>query len=317
MRFNRFQNLAVLLLVLIVAGHVWPIEVDTSDRLVSSLWSWLHFWAMAAAVLLLCWLVRSFTQRSLRWAVVAGGVMVPLMEATQRWTGRTATLSDILMGWAGVMAGAAVVVMTTHNKPRLRMAAFSVLALLTLATGSPTAGIALDRRMAARAFPLLATFRTPMEVSRWSDRGCRIKRSRAYAQYGSHALSIFLQDPVAYPGVFMEDLPQRDWSNANALMMEMYLEGEDHLSGWIRVDDKPAPVYADRYEHIIRLVPGRNTVRVELGDTFTTPHGRPLRKDRIRRFGLFFDRHAAGRTVHLDAVYLSPDSRLDPVSAFF
>ena len=184
-----------------------------------------------------------------------------------------------------------------------RLSAILLVTVLSAGALSPTAAVVLDRRLAEDAFPLLASFSHSLETGRWTANGCKMRRSDKHADFGQHTLSVTLLDETEYPGVFMTDF-QSDWSDAKALILRIYLEGEDKLTGWIRVDDKPAPSYGDRFQQPIELSPRANTLRIELGRSLVTPRGRLLRADTIHTWGLFSDRAAAGRTWYLDAAYL-------------
>ena len=298
-----WRILAAFLLLMILGALLLPLDTAAHDRLQQAFWRFLHFPAMAVAVVLLAYVRSVRANDHLRNSFVLLLVAVPLIEALQTLTGRTASWGDVFMGWAGVLAGGAI--LYGMRCPERSRRLFAMLLVVGLSVGSlaPSMAVALDRRLAEDAFPLLASFSHPLETGRWTANGCSIRRSDKHADFGEYTLSVTFSNETEYPGVFMTDF-QSDWSDAKALTLRIYLEGDDKLTGWIRIDDKPEPAYGDRFQQPIELSPGANTLRIELGRTLVTPRGRQLRADTIHTWGLFSERAAAGRTWYLDAAYL-------------
>ena len=295
---------SVVVLCVILLALVGPVETLPRDRLYEAWWRFLHFPALALGTILLAKILPFAAVAAAPKAVGIALLAVPLMEALQFFTGRTPAWGDILMGWAGVMAGGACLIVVFRKERRVRMTGVAMVLVLTLLAVLPAVSVVVDRRMAERAYPLLASFRTPMEVGRWVATSATVQRSREYAAYGEYALAVTLHDQADYPGVFMTDF-HADWSDMQALHVDIHLTGDNELNGWIRVDDKVEPEYADRFQESVRLRPGHNTIRLDLTESFMTPRGRPLRKESIHTWGVFFDRAGTGRVFHLDAAYLS------------
>lgn len=291
-------------LLAVTTALLWPLASPPLDRLQQAVWLFLHFPAMALVAMVVVGLQRATTWKVMLRTTGIMALLVPSMELCQTLTGRSPSWSDLLMGWAGALAGLTLLyaIRGTHRIGRLGGAAVAI--LLLLGASVPVTGVLLDRWMAKRAFPLLASFRTPLETARWTASGSVLERSGEHAALGDYALAVTLRKDEEYPGLFMTDFPS-DWSEAEALQLHIYVPGTNNLTGWIRVDDKPFPDYSDRFQETLVLRSGHNAIRLDLRDTFVTPRGRQMRKEAIHTWGIFFDHRSAGRVFHMDAVYLT------------
>lgn len=304
----RLQAAAALVVVLgVVLLLVVPLPLPWDGRLMQALEKASHvplFMAGTGAVL---WLIRPRITWDNLWRLLGVVAAVAVgSEVLQAFTRRDPGVWDALFSALG--GGMAVLLWYSFHTERrgLIMGAWVLCALLGLTVVVPPVLVLADRAHAHLSFPLLASFEGRSEVGRWWSHAGRLSRVPAQATHGNHALRVALNRARArYPGLFMTDGP-RDWSGYRQLCFDLYLTGGMERSLWVRADDRLGnPPYEARAQTQVTLVPGANSICLDLDSFLRTPDGHSLDQRHIVRWGMFFDTAQGGESFFLDHIRLT------------
>ncbi|MDD2671738.1 MAG: metallophosphoesterase [Syntrophales bacterium] len=95
----------------------------------------------------------------------------------------------------------------------------------------------------------------------------------------------------------------QDWSGHEYLNLEILSLCRSRLNFCLRIDDRPEPVYADRYENCRPLDPGMNRIAVPVGSIRSNDGSRKLDLEKISRIILSFPDEIS-KEVHLCRIRL-------------
>ena len=233
---------------------------------------------------------RQFSARapyrsSIRFLLVPGtAVFLGITsELIQEWTGRTASLQDIVANVLGVAAGS---IWFRHESVRSKRPDRLVAAILVTASWILPASAIFDVYRQRQEMPLIASFEDELEMSRWSQQDCKWERVPSRATHGHFALSVQLK-PSNYPGIAL-NTPVADWSGYETLAFDAFVEDFVTVELGLKVHDAPHNGdVRDRYNGWIVLERGATTVRVSLDEVLEAPQGRPMDLTRIKRLQLY------------------------------
>ena len=149
----------------------------------------------------------------LRLGLVAWAMAVALgvaIEILQGLTGRSASWHDVLADAAG--AGAFLIWESTPRAASraVRIGLYSAAAILVAVPSAPPLLVLTDVAMQVRDGPRLASFESPLELSRWEFQDSRPSRSTSHATEGRWSLRVDM-GRGDYPGATLE-WPVRDWT---------------------------------------------------------------------------------------------------------
>jgi len=294
---------ALFVLLLLVVPTPWSVDGRLSRAILSAAHFPLFALVGSAAMLLMPAPNRRIRRRR---ALLVSAALAVGVEILQALTGREPGLRDGLTSTAGATA-AIFLWASWWSGSRLSIAvARGVALVLALLACVPTGLVLADRVQARLSYPVIASFEGRSELGRWWGHYARLGRVTSQATHGRHALrAVIFKSRGAYPGLFMTDGP-RDWGEYGRLCFDVYLVGNAERSIWVRVDDRADyPPYDDRAQTMVTLVPGPNSVCLDLASLLRTPSGRALNRQSIRRWGLFFDDAQGGETFFLDHIRLS------------
>ena len=196
------------------------------------------------------------------------------MEILQSQTGRTADGGDWLAGALG--AG-----WMCLGPARWTWRGAAILVLL------PFLWVGALRWREVGDYPVLADPSTLWGRRNWVRNGVRVStifpghyRVEPSPKTGAAGLS-------GYPGVFRRPAAP-DWRSASGLATTIYWPGAAPAVFAVRVDDQPGnPSYADRFQREFTVTQGWNAVWIPSEEFRTTPGGRRLDLERVRRWGVF------------------------------
>jgi VanZ family protein len=159
---------------------------------------------------------------------------------------------------------------------------------------------AIDDWRMKRDFPLLGSFESYLEMSRWEVKDDKqISRVKSHATSGEYSLRVNLE-PGMYPGVALVHHIS-DWTRYNALAYDVFLEGTTPLTITVRINDKQHnEQYLDRYNEEFILNPGSNHINIVLDDVRKAPQGRTMDMADITTFCIFSYKLKEPRTVYFD-----------------
>jgi VanZ family protein len=281
-----------------------PLPENHGNRFLVYLQDFAHFplFALMAWSLLSLLSGKNMHPLSRGFLVVAATFVAGLLaEFIQPFVGRTAGVRDVVLGLAGSVAALCLFTAIRSRTSVARALLVAVALLLAVAAVFPLLLIERDRQVARSDFPLLASFESHTELSRWSVNGCIVSRVSDHSTHGQWALKIEVEDANGYPGLFESD-SMRNLSNIKQLCFDMFVPGDAPVSLWLRMDDRSNPIYSERFQDLRTLFPGTNTLCVERAALGSTPSGRPLDLGHILSWGIFFERAKIGQTLYLDNV---------------
>ena len=280
-----------------------------SPRSLSSVWDLGHIAAFSLwSFLLLQWKTVEKSSQSLQWRILLafGLFFGGITEGIQSLIGGDASCGDLLRDMLGVLI---TLSWFTPASERLssgaRRTVKSVSVSLVLIACIPLMVSVSDELLARARFPVLSDFETPFEKDRWEGEA-RFSIDRAVAHQGKASLRVEM-DTAQYSGVALVYFP-RDWKGYRYLFMEILNPLPGRIDVTCRIHDgeheKGEQRYDDRYNQVFHLLPGWNSLRIDLGDVLRAPVGRRMDLRNIRAVGVFSSRLPAPRTVFIDSVRL-------------
>ena len=204
------------------------------------------------------------------------------MEILQSGMGRTASRHDAVansLGIAAAIAGYTAIWFVNHGRKQVATLFGFVAALILASAWSRPASLLADVVLMPRQFPLLASFESTPELTRWYMRQVKSRLVQRDATDGQFALEVdFLAED--YPAITMVDLVS-DWTGHHALEIDVTLDS-DHpaptASLMIRIIDE-----AHRYDHdgtfrkLVTLTRGRSErIQISLEELSIGRDGSPI-----------------------------------------
>ena len=234
-------------------------------------------------------------------------------EIVQSQTGRGLSLKDAIADTLGVVAGACWIVRGRLTRPGIRtLLSLASVGLLCIPSVRPVMIFVDDIRQQSE-MPILASFESEIELSRWLIREGQMSRTHKSVTDGVWALRVDLV-PGEYPGVTMI-WPTADWSAYDELVFDVTIPERD-AKGEMAViadeDRKPLTLilkvedtnhngeYEDRFHRALELKPGRHEIRVALSEIEIAPRSRALDLRDVARIQLFLNNPKQARTLFLD-----------------
>ncbi|MBI5559178.1 MAG: hypothetical protein HY885_16265 [Deltaproteobacteria bacterium] len=133
--------------------------------------------------------------------------------------------------------------------------------------------------------------------------GAMMERDTLHASSGQYSLRIDMYPNQEYPG-FKAGFTQ-GWHGYNKLTVDLYNPQATQIKITYRIDDRADnPPYGDRAQGSFVLVPGSNTLAVDLENLRTSGTDRTLALARICGLYLFVPRPGHPLTLYLDNVRL-------------
>ena len=128
--------------------------------------------------------------------------------------------------------------------------------------------------------------------------------SEEHASSGAKCLKVDLYPASSgsgniYPGVAFIHF-SKNWSGRNFLAFDIINPAPESLSLILRLDDRDAPPYQDRYNGKLEIKPGLNSFKIPFNEFVTTGTQRKLRTDNISSVLLFLDNPEIKHTLYFD-----------------
>jgi hypothetical protein len=171
--------------------------------------------------------------------------------------------------------------------------------VLIILRAYPIIAATIDSWEMGRNFPLLSSFESLSEMSRWSSKDSVLKRSKFHATNGEYSLKVTLL-PGEYPGISQDYLPH-DWRGYSYLSFDVYLEGSSPLDISLRINDrKHNEEYNDRFNKSFTIEPGEKHLRIDLAEVRKAPQGRKMSMADINVMCIFSYKLKETRTLYFD-----------------
>jgi len=308
------SSLLILMMILLLSFLLFTDFGDSQSRLIDEVFNYGHLILFGLVVIFILWLInrRTWPCRDIKLYVLAGAVTILLglaSEFIQLFTpGRFFELVDILYDITGTVAFLALTYPLPGNTRASVRFTFKVVPLaMILAASLPMVAVGIDSWDMKRDFPLMASFETSWEMSRWEAKESTFTRSKNHAFHGAHSLMATL-NPGEYPGVSLEQL-EPVWSGYNRFCFDAFLEGSLPLKMTIRVHDiNHNDTLQDRYNMGFILMPGNNHLTFALEDIRKAPRGREMDMRGMAGIMIFSYKLHEPRTVYFDNFRLEKKS---------
>jgi hypothetical protein len=241
-------------------------------------------------------------------AALALGAAVELAQAV---SGRGGDPWDVARDGGGALCAALMLTaresaISSGARAALAAAAFSVAAALTY----PVVVALIDEGRARTQFPILASFETRSELSRFQFGDGVIPRIVPIIDdEGRAASALRLQlPPGRYPGFELRHFPG-DWRGMRALRLLIVNLGRVPIEMTVRIDDIWYDYRldaADRYNRAFSLSPGANRIEIPLSEVAAGPRGRRFDLARARSLLVYAVDLEQAREITIGPISLLP-----------
>lgn len=286
-------------------------------RSLKELWNFGHiiFFAIAA-YLFLFWSNARFPKRFLwqLFAVLSGSILFGVtIEFIQYGLSRNPDYQDLIRNVLGALLGLLWFLSVSREKtPRSRVTkrTWFTLALVVFVglVGQfyTLALVVLDEWRARTDFPVLADFESPMEQGRWGG-GAVYELSQNFASGGSSSLKIKL-GTQQYSGVGLKYFPC-DWRGYDQLNFDVFNSEAEPIKLTLRIHDnnhrQQKQRYSDRFNRSFIVLPGKNSIEVDLVDVQAAPETRTLDLSAVQGVGMFTVSSPREKIIYLDNLRLT------------
>jgi VanZ family protein len=275
-----------------------------------------HGWQLGHVLLFAIWVVLLAPFLSKRFPrplphlliiIVASLLLGLAIEYLQSLIGRESSLRDLVFDLNGSLLALCGFVIggTLLLQKWTRRILYTLTLLISIYAIAPLTIAVIDEIHMHSSFPLLASFNSPLETGRW--RG-KIEIVKLISEKGEdRALQVQLNTDH-YSGVSLVYFP-RDWRAYQQLQIELFNPGRTPLALTFRIhDDKHYPLgqgdYYDRYNRSLTMVPGWNSIAIDLADLASAPINRDMDLANIQALGLFSVDLPKARDIYLGELKL-------------
>jgi len=210
-----------------------------------------------------------------------------LIEITQHYIGRSASIKDVGLNIAGTLA--ALAFMVAKNKS-FQVYSYPVAAIGLFSAGLlmfPSTKIFVDEYHIVRQFPVLSDFSTPYELNRWSSNKAIIHLAK---RGNANVLKVKFRKDARYSVVALNSFGD-EWEKYKELVYSVNNLTADSLSINVRVHDHDHRysgfAYKDRFFQEFLLDPGTSEISIELLDIYEAPEERNMNLAAIESIMLF------------------------------
>lgn len=224
-------------------------------------------------------------------AALAACVLAGLSELVQfADPRREPSVGDLLRDMAGIAAYLALRHWRPHprRRPGVRLALAAMLIALTAFTFTPWLRAVNTYRQRDAAFPVVVSFEPG-----WQDAFLTVSNATiAPVQSGQQAgtpepTAQLMLEPGRYPGFSVDELSP-DWRGYDRLVVGIHVAGPAPLDLMLRIhDERHTGEERDRFNRLLRLHPGWQTIAIALRDVAVAPDGRRLDLADVRGVSIF------------------------------
>jgi hypothetical protein len=231
-------------------------------------------------------------------AVMASLVTGIGVEFAQLLTHRDPSFPDVLRDLAGILAAlgfyAAIdprlVPVWRRQRAGLRTGAVVITGCLFLASLAPLGQLGIACLQRDAAFPVIIDFRAA-----WSGPFLQLTHAtlttvpapQQWASASGQRVARLVLQPAQYPGISVIE-PSPDWSAFTYLDFTLYSDESRPFDLVLRIHDRlHNQDYSDRFNHALRIRPGKNVFRIPLATIREAPADRHLDLRQIAGIMLF------------------------------
>ncbi len=299
--------LYVLMLLVLLPLFFVNLPFDHASRSFNAFWDQGHIFFFMFFVRILA---SRQAAKGFSWAwvlkvlglVLAVGIFVEIVQ--YGLAGHSSSWQDVGRDLGGGIIGLAWVywrIVTRKQRWMLLAVVSSVVVISTI----PLVVSLVDEVLAKSEFPLLASFETERELSRWQAK-TDISRVENPVRKGRFALRLPLTTDT-YSGIGLKYFPG-NWRGMKGLKLSVYNPEFSSLKLTFRIHDRfhtqGEQVYSDRFNRSLPMQPGWNDVFIGMDDVKNAPKDREMDLGAIDGFGLFASYLKGEQIIYLDDVHL-------------
>lgn len=307
-----FEKYRVSLLASLVTGLLLAVHFFTPPK--GGLWTRTFFdslhvpvFGLIAVCVYLAQSPASSWQRRGIIAVLVTVVLGLLSETAQIHTARDASLRDLVADSAGALGFLAILFSVFPPEEfsravRLLLAGFALLLLGWILMPLTVVGLAYSEQLSQ--FPVIAQFDS--RFGHVLKRAQNVDYRVVPATDGEPSYALVTLQNKPWPGVAFHDL-RPDWSSYSSLIVDLGIDGEDHLDIYLRVHDEAhasSKKFSDRFNRSYSLKPGRHEIRISIADIAQAPRDRVMDLKKISELIIFSDAAHAGNSFRIYEIRL-------------
>lgn len=127
----------------------------------------------------------------------------------------------------------------------------------------------------------------------------------AWERRAGRPVAVVLFDGTPGGGVTVDE-PYKDWGGFDIMSIHLYSVAETPIEMTLRIDDRTrAPPPDERVERRLVVTPGANDFYIPLDNLQTTPSGRKMNMETVRRFGFYLAEEHAPVRIYMHHVRIS------------
>jgi hypothetical protein len=284
---------------------------DISSRTINEILNFGHLPLTGTIAICILWFLNRETQATQEVVLyIKTGTITILLgilsEFIQLFTPyRDFEIKDMLADSLGAIAFLGIAYSLGKDIPvRRKRVIRAVSIVLIVSELCPILPAAIDDWHMHQDFPLLGSFESFLEMSRWTAEGTnKIERVKQYATDGDYALKAMLLTGM-YPGVSMEYFIP-DWSGYSSLEFDVFYEEIIPLKITVRINDRMHnEQFNDRYNENFLLQKGLNHISIRLDKIKNAPKGRMMDMTAIKGLCIFTYRLKEPKILYLDNIRL-------------
>ena len=222
-------------------------------------------------------------------AIILAGMLIGIgVELIQHYTGREASVADLLTDLLGLVSGLCLIeAFRLGKRPRyMPVRVVLVMTSLTLIVVCimPLLLLSVSYIERNKAFPVIADFGAD-----WREAFIKFNQTKLHVkddsgQSGVHWVTF---EPTQYPGISIVE-PVSDWTEYDRLVVTLYSNYEHKVRVTVRIHDAVHnQSHSDRYNKSLAVEPGMNMYEVLLKDVEQAPLNRAMDMTAISGLILF------------------------------
>ena len=239
------------------------------------------------------------------WALAATTVLGVAAETLQTLVpNRNASLVDVARNIAGSLAflvAAAAWRGRREWRPAVRASALAFAAILLIVGAAELARAVAVHVAMRQSLPVVARL-----DGAWWEHEVVDPCANVLEPSGATGMARLTLNPAAYSGLALDE-PWPDWRAYAALELQIRIPSVAPLQVSLRINDAEHDnSYRDRFNTVIDLQPGMNSVRISLEDVRRAPARRPMDLAHIRAVMLFVHDLDHQRALEIGPIRLVP-----------
>jgi len=306
----RSRPLLVMTVLLVVYGLFFMPGTEQGPRYLSALSNLGH---IGAFFLIWCFLfyqsgrLQNLSAVRLIVLVLAVSFLIAgLIELLQGLVGRDSEWQDVWDSMVGAMLATAFCASQLRGWSTSLRLFWQLLALLLLFVVPWSIWRDLiDETIIWRQFPELSDFRTPFEVSRWHTSRASLQVQMS-ADSGRRFLNVTFR-PARYSTLSLKYF-YPDWRDYRTLVLDVTNPERREYRVILRIHDRLHRLHDfalnDRFNRTLELRPGRQQIKIPLGDVKSAPHSRSMDMQHLQELSLFTMQSSVYHHLYINSLYL-------------